>query len=307
MRRIISLLLLLPLLLSGCALVNQTPEAVIDASIQVGPAPLTVQFDAGYSYDDGMIAKYSWNFGDPQDATLMSTVTATHTYTVPGLYRVKLTVTDDKGKINSEDIAITVTNPPPLASFTMSSNVPTIGEHVNFNAAGSYDTNGDITSYTWDLGDGTTASGVKVTHMYAKEGTVTVILTVTDNDGETTTAKHLLTVQKSRGGCSGGTCGGDGDLLHAVVTVYGTVSCNNRVVAGEPILFDGSGSIAEGAIVSYEWNFGDGTTADGERVEHTYQEPGYYPVTLTVINDLGLKDTTLPLWFFAITGGVSCY
>jgi PKD repeat protein len=72
-------------------------------------------------------------------------------------------------------------------------------------------------------------------------------------------------------------------------------------------MFDGSGSIAEGTIVSYGWDFGDGTTADGERVEHIYQEPGYYPVTLTVINDLGLKDTTLPLWFFAIAGGVSCY
>jgi PKD repeat protein len=80
MRRIISLLLLLPLLLSGCTLVNQTPEAVIDASIQEGPAPLTVQFNAGYSYDDGTIAKYSWGFGDPQDVTLMSTITATHTY-----------------------------------------------------------------------------------------------------------------------------------------------------------------------------------------------------------------------------------
>jgi PKD repeat protein len=185
-----------------------------------------VQFNAGYSYDDGTIAKYSWDFGDPQDATLMSTVAATHTYTVPGLYRVKLIVTDEKGKLDSEDVAIKVTNPPPLASFAMSSNAPAIGEQVNFNAAGSYDTNGEITNYAWDLGDGTTASGVTVTHAYAKEGTVAVILTVTDTDGETATARYPLTVQKSRSGCSGGTCGGDGNLLHAVVTVYGTRRVN---------------------------------------------------------------------------------
>jgi PKD repeat protein len=280
MRRIVFLFLLLtPLLLSGCALdtllpklVNQAPEAVIDASIQEGSAPLTVQFNAGYSYDDGTIAKYSWDFGDPQDTLLMSTVTATHTYTIPGLYRVKLTVTDDKGKMDSEDIAILVTNPPPLASFAMSSDAPAIGERVNFNAAGSYDTNGEITSYTWDLGDGTTASGVKVTHTYAEEGYMVVTLTVTDNEGEETSVKNDLIVQKSNGGCSGGSCGGDGDLLHAVVTVYGTISCNNRVVAGESV-----------------------------------QEPGNYPVTLTVIDNRGLKDTTLPLWFFAVTGEISCY
>ncbi|MEA1871239.1 MAG: PKD domain-containing protein, partial [Candidatus Bipolaricaulota bacterium] len=294
MRRIVFLFLLLtPFLLSGCALdtllpklANQAPEAVIDASIQQGPAPLTAQFNAGYSYDDGTITEYSWDFGDPQDATLMSTVTATHTYTVPGLYRVKLIVTDDKGKINSEDIAITVTNPPPLASFTMSSDAPAIGDEVTFNAAGSYDTNGEIASYTWDLGDGTTASGVTVIHTYAEEGAVTVILTVTDNEGKTTIAKHDLIVQESDGGCSGGSCGGP-DIPLAVIT--GLPSCAGGT-AGVAVTLDGSYSrAADGTIVKYAWEFGDGETGSGAQVSHIYKQTGRFVVTLTVTDDSGAK------------------
>ncbi len=309
MRRIVFLFLLLtPLLLSGCALdtllpklANQAPEAVIDASIQQGPAPLTVRFNAGYSYDDGTIAEYSWGFGDPQDATLMSTITATHTYTVPGLYRVKLTVTDDKGKIDSEDIAITVTNPPPLASFAMSSDAPTIGEEVTFNAAGSYDTNGEITSYTWDLGDGPPASGVEVTHVYVKEGPVAVILTVTDNEGKTTTARHALIVQeKSSGGCSGGSCGGS-DIPLAVIT--GLPSCSGGT-AGVAIALDGSYSrAADGTIIKYAWEFGDGATGSGSQVSHTYEQTGRFVVTLTVTDDSGTKGIA----YGAISIGTSCY
>ncbi len=308
MRRIVFLfLLLLPIFLSGCALDtllpklgNQAPEAVIDASAQQGPAPLTVRFNAGYSYDDGTIAKYSWDFGDPQDATLISTVTATHTYTIPGLYRVKLTVTDEKGKIDSEDIAILVTNPPPLASFTMSSNAPTIGEQVTFNAAGSYDINGEITSYTWDLGDGTTASGVAVTHVYVKEEPVAVILTVTDNEGETTTARHDLIVQEANDGCSGGSCGGP-DIPLAVIT--GLPSCAGGT-AGVAVTLDGSYSrAADGTIVKYAWEFGDGETGSGAQVSHIYKQTGRFVVTLTVTDDSGTKGVA----YGAISIGTSCY
>jgi PKD repeat protein len=308
MRRIVFLFLLLtPLLLSGCALdtllpklANQAPEAVIDASIQQGPAPLTVQFNAGYSFDDGTIAEYSWDFGDPQDATLMNTVTATHSYTVPGLYRVKLIVTDNKGKIDSEDIAILVMNPPPLASFAMSSDAPAIGEEVTFNAAGSYDTNGEITSYAWDLGDGTTGSGVEVTHTYTEEGYVVVTLTVTDNEGETTTARHDLIVLESKGGCSGGSCGGS-DIPLAVIT--GLPSCAGGT-AGVAVTLDGSYSrAADGTIIKYAWEFGDGETGSGSQVSHTYEQTGRFVVTLTVTDDSGAKGIA----YGAITIGTSCY
>ncbi|MBC7081090.1 MAG: PKD domain-containing protein [Thermoplasmatales archaeon] len=57
---------------------------------------------------------------------------------------------------------------------------------------------------------------------------------------------------------------------------------------GEVIKFDGSASYDEdGYIVSYKWNFGDGSTANGEIVEHAYDKPGYYTVSLIVKDNKG--------------------
>lgn len=293
MKRVIVLLVLCaPLALAGCALdsimsqmVNQVPEAVIDASPRQGHAPLTVQFDAHYSHDDGTITDYHWDFGDPHDSAPLSGLAISHTYTYPGTYLVKLTVVDDKGEMDSEKIAIVVTNPPPVANFSMSSDAPTAGDTVTFDASGSYDANGEITSYTWDFGDGAIGSGVEVTHTYAQEGYFVITLTVTDDEGETGTVRHAVNVETCTTGGTGGGCGSGGAIPLAVIT--GLPSCAGGTV-GVPIDFDGSASrAAEGRIVRYEWNFGDGETATGVRVSHAYQRTGRFVVTLTVTDEEG--------------------
>jgi PKD repeat protein len=52
--------------------------------------------------------------------------------------------------------------------------------------------------------------------------------------------------------------------------------------AGTPVTFDASASTDNVGIVSYEWNFGDGTTGTGKTTTHTYTNTGPYTVTLTV-------------------------
>jgi len=60
------------------------------------------------------------------------------------------------------------------------------------------------------------------------------------------------------------------------------------VAAEEPVSFDATGSQdPDGEIVEYWWDFGDGGVDLGERVVHTYREPGGYDVTLTVADDGG--------------------
>jgi subtilisin family serine protease len=69
-------------------------------------------------------------------------------------------------------------NSPPTAVFTYSCS----GLSCDFDGTGSSDTDGTI-SYAWDFGDGGTASGAITSHGYAADGTYTVTLTVTDDDG----------------------------------------------------------------------------------------------------------------------------
>ncbi len=287
-RLILLALLALPVILTGCTLnnimdglVNQPPVAVIDASPLSGTAPLTVTFDARYSHDDGQITEYHWDLGDPHDSAPLTTEKGTHTYKYPGTYLVKLTVIDNKGAFDSQQVAITVKNAPPVGNFSISTNAPTVGAAVKFDASESYDPNGKVVSYHWDFGDGTTGDGVKVTHSYAEKGYYVIKLTVTDDSGATAVVRHAVTVSASGGGCSGG----GAHIPLAVIT--GIPSCSGGKV-GVPIEFNGGYSRAsDGHITSYNWNFGDGTTASGVSVSHTYQKPGRYIITLTVTDNAG--------------------
>lgn len=177
----------------------------------------------------------------------------------------------------------------PQALFTAAPDKQVIPFTANFDGTLSYDEAGKIVSYTWDFGDGTTGEGVKVSHSYDKQGYCVITLTVTDDAGATGTARHGVDVQASSGGgCSGGTCGGP-DIPLAVIT--GLPSCAGGEV-GVPIEFDGSYSrAAEGKIVRYDWDFGDGTTGSGVRVTHVYQKAGRFIVTLTVTDEAGVQGT----------------
>lgn len=68
-------------------------------------------------------------------------------------------------------------------------------------------------------------------------------------------------------------------------------SPSGRVVLGNAISFDASASTASGTITDYAWDFGDGTTASGVTVEHTYAEHGTYDITLTVTTDEEVENS----------------
>ncbi|MDZ7754664.1 MAG: S8 family serine peptidase [Gammaproteobacteria bacterium] len=67
----------------------------------------------------------------------------------------------------------------------------------DFDGADSSDSDGSISVYAWDFGDGSTASGQSVSHTYGAEGTYTVTLTVTDDDGATGSEQQDVTVSSS--------------------------------------------------------------------------------------------------------------
>ncbi|MDG6225696.1 MAG: PKD domain-containing protein [Candidatus Thermoplasmatota archaeon] len=84
-------------------------------------------------------------------------------------------------------------NIPPIASIS-GPRVAGVGDEVVFDGSGSVDTDGTITSYQWDLGDGTTGEGVMISHRYARIGTYTVRLTVQDEMGAAHSTAHQIVI-----------------------------------------------------------------------------------------------------------------
>jgi PKD repeat protein len=87
-------------------------------------------------------------------------------------------------------------NHSPTAAATASVNLLSLvlGQSVNFDGSTSSDSDGDYLSYVWNFGDGTIASGAKVSHAFAAAGTYSVTLTVYDGRSGTGVAFLTATV-----------------------------------------------------------------------------------------------------------------
>ncbi|WP_116449740.1 PKD domain-containing protein [Blastococcus litoris] len=92
--------------------------------------------------------------------------------------------------------AFTITRgaPPPNAAPTAAFTSTTSGLTATFDARGSSDPDGPISSYAWDFGDGTTGTGAQPQHPYAAAGTYDVTLSVTDGGGLTDQETGQVTV-----------------------------------------------------------------------------------------------------------------
>ncbi|HEU4811930.1 MAG TPA: PKD domain-containing protein [Nocardioides sp.] len=142
---------------------------------------LSCDFDAsGSSAPGGTITSYAWQFGDGGTG---NGVSPSHSYPSSGNYSVTLTVTTAAGLTGSTTRQINVqrVNQPPTASFTASC----LGLVCSFNGTGSDDPDGNVASWAWNFGDGTTGTGSTASRTYTSAGPRTVTLQVTDNEGAT--------------------------------------------------------------------------------------------------------------------------
>jgi PKD repeat protein len=144
---------------------------------------------------------------------------------------------------------------------------------ITFDARGSSDPGGTIATYSWDFGDGATATGPVVTHAYALGGNYTVELDLSDNCGGTSSCETTAIV---------------GSNLPPICDAGGPYSG----VVDVPIAMSGAGSHdPDGVIVFYRWNFGDGHTATGVAQNHIYSSPGSFTVSLMVTDNQSLTST----------------
>ena len=255
---------------------NLVPVASPSADPSTGTVPLTVAFSSAGSTDpDGTIASYAWDFGDGGTST---DAEPTHVYTSVGTYVAVLTVTDDGGATATASVDVSVQavpNQSPIADLQATPTSGSVALVVSFDGSGSTDPDGSIASYAWDFGDGSTSTEVSPTHTYLAAGSYVAELTVTDDDGATGVATQVIEVAPN---------------------LAPTAAASATPTTGKaPLLvaFEGSGSTdADGTIVSYAWDFGDGSTSTDADPSHTYLLPGSYSAELTVTDDDGGVDTT---------------
>src|SRR2546428_357467 len=161
----------------------------------------SVNFNGTASYDpDGTIVGYAWDFGDGSTG---SAATPAHSYSIAGMYAVKLNVTDNSGSTAVSTQTVTITDRPPTVTPTLSSTTVTPGQTVIITISAS-DPDGTIATTTVNWGDGTTdtISGPPTTDSYAYSlangaptVTYTITVTVVDNNGSTKTATSSIAVQ----------------------------------------------------------------------------------------------------------------
>jgi len=183
-------------------------------------------------------------------------------------YQIK----DNAGLISSysDSIILDTTNPTANAGVDQTVNEDTL---VTLDASGSTDENG-IATYAWTFTDVTpqTLTGVNPTYTFATLGTYTITLKVTDPADNWATDTVIITVT---------------DITKPVANAGQDQTVNVGIAA----TFDASGSTDNVGIVSYEWNFGDGTTGTGKTTTHTYASADTYTVTLTVKDAAGNTAT----------------
>ncbi|MEJ8569340.1 PKD domain-containing protein [Elongatibacter sediminis] len=243
---------------------NESPVADFEFACE----GLACSFDGAASYDpDGSVVDWSWSFGDGDSASGSSPV---HDFSAGGSYSVSLTVTDDAGgeDVYTRRVDVTAPAQPPSASFSISC----VNNDCSFDAGGSSDADGVIVDYQWSLGDGTVGEGQAIEHTYADEGTYSVSLTVSDDDGLSADRTHTVTVS----------------LPNQPPEADFAISCE-----GLNCEFDASASQdADGEVSAWVWSTGDGAGADGMVVNHTFETGGSYEVVLTVTDDDGVSSST---------------
>ena len=238
--------------------------------------------DASGADAASQVTSYAWTFGDdPNNPLSGRSVTHVFTHADQPQVAVSLTVTDTTGRISSTTGAVTVAvGSNPVAQFVASPTAIVVNQAVNFNATLSTAAPGHrITDFSWNFGDGATGSGNLVSHTYTVAGSYIVVLKITDDVGRKATATQTITVTT--------------DVPLAKFTFTPTAPA---ATAGNSasVVFDANQSQAVNGrtIVTYAWDFGDGSTATGPSVSHSFLAGTTHVVVLRVTDSAGQTATT---------------
>ncbi len=171
---------------------NRAPIANA-GSDQTVPKNTRVSLDGtGSSDPDGDALTYAWTQTGGPDVVLLGANTPAPAFTplTSGVYAFRLTVDDGDGGTSEDTATVTVWSLPPIARLLATPRLANVGEPVAFDGSGSSDPDGVIVNLAFEFGDGGIAVGTDAVrnHSYAAPGVYTATLTVTDDDGNVSSA-----------------------------------------------------------------------------------------------------------------------
>lgn len=230
------------------------------------------------------ITEWYWDFGDNSFSKLQG---PSITPSIPGLYKVSLTVKDNAGCKNEYNTPVNIW-PRPKVDFT--SNIPCSGEAVKFENNTSIES-GTIEKMVWNFGDGSPLiNGNSPSHLYPSSANSFQVLLIATSD------KNCVgTAQKTI-------------LLKPKPEVNFNISASNICIGDSLNFLNTSNGISE------KWSFGDGVFSNLKNPRHAYSQSGKYPVKLVAVSSFGCADslsktinvTTRPKFNFVAQDTAGC-
>ncbi|MCB9232610.1 MAG: PKD domain-containing protein [Bacteroidia bacterium] len=206
---------------------------------------------------------WTWDFGDGGSSVQQHPV---HSYGQSGGYSIQLIVEDTLGCQDSASLSFLAPTLPSAAFSLVDSMFCGAPFLVNFNASTQ-----NFVAWNWQFGDGNTGTGSAITHNYLQPGYYTPTLITEDIFG------CFDTLTKANKLFSG--------------TITPDFSWNpGGICLPLPVHFTDL-SLADTTMVSWQWNFGNGSTSTQQNPTSSYPNPGTYGITLIVTDAIGCKDT----------------
>ncbi|PSR02270.1 MAG: hypothetical protein BRD50_07425, partial [Bacteroidetes bacterium SW_11_45_7] len=252
---------------NGCDSVVMTNLSIDSIPTAAASSPDTVCRDTELSFTDqssGNPVSWYWDLGDGDTA---SQPNPSHVYNASGTYKPQLIVTNAAGCVDTTSLQIEVVAIPKakfVANNVCEGDTTTLTDQST----------GNITTSTWDLGNGTTDSGNVVHVQYNAAGSYPVIHSVANAAGcVDTLLKAVLVDEVPQAGFQ-----------------------PKNACLGESISFDAG----NGGADNYYWQWGDDAEAQGQTASHTYGSSGQYEVELVAESQAGCRDSaTNPVTIYA--------
>ncbi len=223
-------------------------------------------FQVRFTNNSSYFTKSKWDFGDSSSSSITNPV---NYYKSSGVFYPKLLITSPGGCQDSISSMIQVFNSDSFSlDFSPQSGCKKLD--IDFFAR----TEGPISQYRWDFGDGTTlvSTTPSVKHTYDRIGTYTPKLYYTDATGCENSVTNIKSI-----------------LVKGSVPNFDIANTNQLCDSGM-IRFNDL-SIFNDPIISYSWNFGDGKISNLSTPSNKYLNPGFYDVSLKILTQSGCMDS----------------